>query len=200
MNKHPQRILLRAGTLLVSVFLLLSMTGCFGVDGQFKRLRNSVVEGANVDYEVEVEFGIGPMLIGFAKKVVSWSDEPDSEMAVDLLDQIKKVQIGVYQLNDFHLERSEVRERVMEIVDYMGQNGYDSIVRNYEENGGNLIMVRCHPDAPEKVKEMVVISFDPSELNIVQLRGNVNELVDVAVREGEVPGIDEAVQESKSSN
>lgn len=197
MNNNSRSIILRAGTLIVSVCCLLTMTGCFGVDGQFKRLRNTVVEGANIDYEVDVEFGIGPMLIGFAKKVVSWSDEPDSEIAVDLLSQIKKVQVGVYQLRDFQLDRSEVRDRMLEMVDYMGRNGYDAIIRNYEDNGGSLIMVKSHFEHPEKVKEVVVLSFDPNELNIVQLRGNVNEIVDVAVREREVPGVEEVVEEAQ---
>jgi len=197
MNNPLQKNLMRAGTLVVSACCLLTMTGCFGVDGQFKQLRNTVVEGANVNYEVDVEFGVGPMLIGIAKTVVSWSDEPDSEVAIDLLSEIKKVQIGVYQLDDFKLERSEVRARMLEMVEYMGRNGYDAIIRNYEDHGGSLIMVKSHFEHPEKVKEIVVLSFDPNELNIVQLRGNVNEIVDVAVREREVPGVEEVVEEAQ---
>jgi len=194
MNSH--RPLIRAVTLLVSALCLLTMTGCFGVDGQFKKLRNNVVEGAGIDYHVEAEFGIGPMLIGMAKTIVSWSDDSDAEVAIDLLRQIQKVQIGVYQLEDFHLGKADVRDRIRSIVGYMSTNGYDAIVRTFEDSGGSLIMVRAFPENPDRVKEVVVLSFDMNELNIVQLKGDVNEIVDVAVREHEVPGVDEAVEEA----
>ncbi len=195
MNNH--RTVIRAGTLMVSALCFLSLTGCFGVDGQFKKLRNTVVEGAGVDYETEVEFGIGSVVLGLAKTVISWSDEADTEIALDLLRQIKKVQIGVYELQNFHLEKVDVRDRVLEIVGYMNSRGYDAIVRTYEDSGGSLIMVKSNPENFEKVKELVVLSFSSNELNIVQLRGDVNEIVDVAVREHEVPGVEEAVEESR---
>jgi len=187
----------RAGTFLVSALCILSLTGCFGVDGQFKKLRNTVAGGAGVDYTTDTEFGIGSFVIGMAKTVVSWSDDHDADVAVNLLEQIDKVQIGVYEIQKFDLSKEDIRSRTAHLIEYMNSNGYDAIVRNYEDNGSNLILVKSNPKHPEKIREVVVVSFDPHELNIVQMSGDVNEIVDVAAREHEVPGVDDAIEETK---
>ena len=184
--------------LLVSCVGLLTLTGCFGVDGQFKHLRDTVFAGTGVEYTVKSEIGLGSFVLGFARRIVSMSDDDDAEVAQDFLREIKGVQIGSYNLHHFDLPRDRVRSKALEIIAYMEENHYDSIIRNYEHGGANLVMVRVNPDNPEKVSDFVVLNFDKHELNIVQLRGDLAKMVDIAAREGDVPGVEEAIEENRS--
>lgn len=65
--------LARGAMLLVSFICMLTLTGCFGVDSQFRNLRDVVLEGTQVEYTVEAEFGIGSFILGLARRIVSMS-------------------------------------------------------------------------------------------------------------------------------
>ena len=184
--------------LLVSFVGLLTLTGCFGVDGHFRQLRDMVFEGTGVEYTVDSEIGLGSFVLGLAKKIVSMSDDEDAEVAQAFLGEIKGVQIGSYNLQNFDLPKDRVRSKALEIIAYMNANNYDSIIRNYEGGGATLVMIRVSPEDPEKIIDFVVLNFDSHELNIVQLRGDLAKMVDIAAREGDVPGVDEAIEENRS--
>ena len=188
MNK-PRRnaTMTRGAVLLVSLACLLTLTGCFGVDGQFRHLRDTVFEGTQVEYTVESEFALGTFVLGFARRIVSMSDDGDAQVAIDLMKEIKGIQIGTYNLNDFRLTRSEAHRKAMEIVRYMQQHNYDSIIRSFENDSTSLIMVRTDPDNPERISDFVVLDFGHNELNLIQLRGDLTAIVDITAREGEIP-------------
>jgi hypothetical protein len=195
MNK-VQGKLTRGAMLLLSFVCMLTLTGCFGVDGQFRHLRDVVMEGTQVEYTIEAEFGIGTFFIGLVSRIVEMSDDEDAEIAQSLLKQIKRVQIGTYKLENFDLQKKDVHRKTMEIVAYMKQHEYDSIIRNYENGGASLIMVRMNPNKPDRISDFVVLDFDRNELNLVQLKGDLAEILDIAIQEGEVPGMEEAIEES----
>ena len=182
----------RGAVLLVSLTCLLTLTGCFGVDGQFRHLRDTVLEGTQVEYTVDSEFALGSFVLGLARKIVSMSDDDDAQVAVDLMHEIKGIQIGTYNLKNFNLSRKEAHRKGMEIVDYMQQHNYDSIIRSFENNSISLVMVRVDPDNPEHVSDFVVLDFDHHEMNLIQLRGDLTAIVDITAREGEVPDSIEA--------
>lgn len=188
---------MRAGTLVVAALCMLSLTGCFGVDGSFKKLRDSVVHGSNADYQVEAEFGIGSLIMGMARKVVSWSGEPDAAQALEMLQQVHKVQIGVYSLNPIDPSPLSHRDRIGMLLQHLQGQGYDAIVRNYAASTGSLILIKSELEQRDRVREIIVLSLDGTELSLIQLRGNVNEIVEIAAREHELPGVEAAIDEAR---
>lgn len=197
---HRQSILARGATLVVSLFCLLSLSGCFGVDSQFVKLRSTVLDGTGASFEVEEEFGVGSFVLGIAKGILGFiedkEEDPELAIAISLLDQIKGVQIGTYRLRDFDFDSDNMRGNAMEVVHYMNDRGYDSIVRSFEDDSVSLIMVRSNPKKPNKINELLVVDFSERELALVQLRGDVSEIVDIATREKEIPGMDEAIEDT----
>jgi hypothetical protein len=178
----------KAATLVVAAFFLVTMTGCFKVDGSFRQLRDTVVEGAGYTFTTESEFGIGSFVLGAARMVIRWADDGDAEEADALLQHVKGVQLGVYRLED--TRRSLAQEPgsgLKELISFLDGRGYDAIVRSYHADGGSLILVRCEGKQRDQVKELIVVSIEASELTVVQLRGNVNEIVAFVAREHEVP-------------
>ncbi|MEQ9825945.1 MAG: hypothetical protein ABQ298_16300 [Puniceicoccaceae bacterium] len=188
----------RAVTLMVSALCLLSLTGCFGVDGSFHRLRDSVVRGAASGYQVEAEFGIGSLMLGLARKVISLSDDSDADVALGILQQVSKVQVGVYSLDHSLVTGANpsCRQRLVHLLESLMGEGYDAIVRNYEDTRGSLILVRSDPRHLERVREIIVVSLEQQELHLVQLRGNVNGIVELVAREHELSGVDKVVEQA----
>ena len=80
------------------VLVSLSFTGCLGVNGEFRTVRNHVLRNIDMDVNRNIELSIGPALISFASLFVSFAetDEPVDEM----MRQVKRVQVGVYEVQE----------------------------------------------------------------------------------------------------
>lgn len=195
---NTRKIIARGGIILVSSFCLLSLTGCFDVDNQFKQLRGIVLDGTHADYTVEAEFGLGGFVIGVVQKIVGFAadDDEDARIVQSVLKEIKGIQIGTYKLNNYSFERTDVFSKMQGIISYMNGFDYDSIIRNYDVDGASLIMVRTSRDRPDRIREIVILDFGHNEMNLVQLKGDIANIIDVVIREKEIPGMDEALEKS----
>jgi hypothetical protein len=175
--------------------MVLSLSGCFGVDKSFEIVRDEVVNQVADDYQTEVEFGVGGFVLGLASKIISWSDEPDAEIALELIRQIRSVQVGVYSVDQSIPDRRDSYYFLRELSEHLTASGYETIVRTFEPGGYTMIFARFDPTQKEFARELMVLSRDSNEVSLVQLQGNLNRLIDVAAQEKEIPGMEEAVQE-----
>ncbi|MCG8528156.1 MAG: DUF4252 domain-containing protein [Opitutales bacterium] len=193
--KDKEKFAVRGASLFLALICLSTMTGCFGVNGQFVALRDLVLKQTDGAYETEAEFKLGGFILGIASKIVSMADDPDAATAKEILDKISAVQIGAYQLESHSWNPDLVYPRVREMANYMLNHGYDAIVRSYERDNCSLIMVKSDFQTHQSIREIVVLNLEPDALQIVQLSGEIGGIIDTVIREREVPGLEDATED-----
>lgn len=159
---------------LAASFLL---SGCIAVDGYFKNIRNKIFSSVEGDFHKEVEFSLGAAAITLSSVVVSFSDAPD--FTDDMLRKIDRVQIGVYKNVDWRNYKPNFNS-LKEITTELKEDDYECIVRSVEQNEMVAVMVKTEPD---RLKEMFVITLSDEELVITQIFGDLDELIEIVIRE-----------------
>jgi hypothetical protein len=165
-------------TLGLIVFVSLSFTGCLGVNGEFRTVRNHVLSNIEMDVNRDIEISIGPALISFASLFVKFAEteEPVDEM----LRQISRVQVGVYKIKDTFSETIDYSV-VKSLSDLMSEKGWKYIVRSRDRNEVATVFVKS--DEVDKLSEMFVIAISGEEIVFVQINGDLEDLIEIAVRE-----------------
>jgi hypothetical protein len=171
-----KKIIIGVTLLLFGLFL----TGCFGVNREFKEIRNDVLSEVDMDLKRDIEIGVGAGLISFASIFINFAEteEPVGEM----MRQIKKVQVGVYR----KMDRSEnINFSTLRMVsNKMHENGWQYIVRSKDRNHVAAVFVRMNVDDDyEELTEMFVISSEDEEFVLAHVEGDLTELIDIVVRE-----------------
>ncbi|NOX19461.1 MAG: hypothetical protein GXO87_14435 [Chlorobi bacterium] len=139
------------------VVILFSVTGCFGVNGNFKQMRNYLLNNIDGSFKKDTEFAVGPAAIALAGFAASFSDEKDGEFASDVLGNISKVQIGVYKvkkMNKFSLNFPLLKN----ISEKMERKGWKYIVRTIED--GEMTAIFLPKDLERGVKKLFIFSVN----------------------------------------
>lgn len=159
---------------LASSFLL---SGCIAVDGYFKNVRNKVFKSVEGDFHREVEFSLGAAAITLSSVAVAFSDAPD--FTDDMLRKIDRVQIGVYENRDWRSYRPNFNS-LRTITADLADDGYEFIVRTINRDEMAAVMIKGDD---YKIKEMFVVAVNNEELVMTQIFGDLDELVEIAIRE-----------------
>ncbi len=160
---------------LVSVFLF---AGCFGVEGNFKNIRNDLLSAAGTRFHTDIEFSLGKFGLGIAKEIVR--HENNDEDAKEILKHISKVQIGVYKNRSRTMP--EFKDSFIRKADKeMERHGWESIVKNYGERELNIVYVQN--DNSGRLSEIFVINMDRKELTLVEVSGNLDEVITYIIKE-----------------
>ncbi|MCK5086623.1 MAG: DUF4252 domain-containing protein [Melioribacteraceae bacterium] len=166
---------------LLSILLLLtvsiSLTGCFGVRRSFKNMRTYVFENTNIEYEKQIEFRVGAgglMLAGMFVKLAD-TDEPIDK----LLGQISDVQIGIYE-NEKNVEFNADYKSLKNITNIMERAGWEFIVRSVNRDELTAVFVKQNN---ERINQLYIIAVTNEEMVLVEVHGNIDELVAIAIRE-----------------
>jgi hypothetical protein len=165
-------------TILILLIAAFGLSSCIGVNRGFREIRSNILANVEGDFEREIEFSIGSGLLALAGAFVSFADtEVDVE---DMLDQIDRVQIGVFKNRDFR-EFSYSTRLLDDISQKMKEQGWSYIVKNKERNELAGIFVRENSD--NELRQMFVIALERDELVMTEISGHINKLVEIAVRE-----------------
>jgi len=163
---------------LIILFSSTLFVGCFGVDGNFSSLKNKILSSTGNRYYTDVEFSVGSFGISIAKAVVK-SDDNDRE-AKEILDNISHVQIGVYK--NHHSSSFNNSFQILKDIDsQMMENGWQYVVRsrcNKEVTGVYVKIVNGN-----ELKELFVVNLDQRELTLVEVKGNLEKVLETAIRE-----------------
>ncbi len=156
----------------------LSFTGCLGVNGEFRTVRNHVLSNIEMDVNRDIELSIGPALISFASLFVSFAetDEPVDEM----LRQIKRVQVGVYEVREVFTDKVN-SSVVTALTDLMSEKGWKYIVKSRDHNEIATVFVRS--EEVDELSEMFVVAVSGEEIVFVHIEGELEDLIEIAVRE-----------------
>ena len=159
------------------LFLLFISTGCIEVNDEFTGMRNKIISHFNNDYKSEVQFSVGSVGITISSWIVGAAQ--DEEFVDDMMREVDGVQIGVYKKLTSEDEKgfavlNEIEEDMQEI-------GWKSFIRSYDNGEVTAIYLRTNPD--EYLKRLFVISSDDDQLVIVEVKGDLKELISTAIRE-----------------
>lgn len=159
--------------LLLPVFL----NSCIGVNEEFTDIRNEVINNFGGEYQSEVQFSIGSAGITVSSWLVDAAAEED--IAADILEDVSSVQVGVYK----KLRRTDSPDMntLREIESKMSESGWKSIVKTCDNNKLAAVYVRKNP--PEALERLFVISLDKDQLVLVEVEGNLKEVISTAIRE-----------------
>ncbi|MCO6474648.1 MAG: DUF4252 domain-containing protein [Melioribacteraceae bacterium] len=162
--------------LLLAALFMMNFSGCIGVNGNFKRVRDNIL--VNIDGRADrvVEFALGPSGMMFASLITSFA--ADEEYVDDLMRQVTKIQVGVYERKDF----SEPNYMMLkDLSDEMNDQGWNYLVRSYDH--GNLAAVFTQSDDLDNIHSLFIVVLERDEMVMVELKGNLDRMIEIAVRE-----------------
>ena len=162
--------------LLIPLFIMF-INGCIGVNGEFARIRNEVIKNFDGEYKSEMQFSIGSVGITVSSWIIDASAEKD--IAADILDDVSFVQVGVYKklLGTDLPDMNTLRE----IESKMSESGWKSIVKTCDKN--ELAAIYIRKDRSEILDRLFVISYEDSELVLVEVEGDLKEAISTVIRE-----------------
>ena len=168
--------------LLALVSLLITTTGCIGVNKNFKNLRNQVFDSLNENFDKTIEFSLGKSAFMFASKFID-TDEEEDENIQDMLKDVSNVSIGIYEReekNNFTTTKSSGRI-LNKISDNLEVDDWDSIVK---VNGKDeTIGIYIKENDSEEINEMFAVILSNDEMVMLKLKGNLNTLADKVVEQ-----------------
>lgn len=172
---------MKRGFLIPAVFALISVflfAGCFGVEGNFKSIRNDLLSAAGTHYRTDIEFSLGKFGIGIAKEIIRHDN--NNEDAKEILKHISKVQIGVYK-NHSRMMPEFKASFIKKADEEMERHGWESIIKNFGKRELNIIYVQNENSG--RLSEIFVINMNRRELTLVEVSGNLNEVITYIIKE-----------------
>ncbi|MFC2084131.1 DUF4252 domain-containing protein [Bacteroidota bacterium] len=163
---------------IVLVILSLNFSGCIGVNYQFRKIRNHIFDNMNLERQRVIEFSVGPAGLLLAGMVVQFSDvdEPIDE----ILGQISRVQVGIYDKTETDMGKPDFSV-LRSLSDLMNKAGWQYIVRTID--GDDMAAVFVRSNYKEEIEQLFVIALSDEELVLVELQGDLEEIVEIAIRE-----------------
>ena len=140
-------------------------------------MRDEIIKNFGGEYKSEVQFSVGSIGISVSSWLVDAN--ADEDIAADILDDISSVQIGIYK----KLKESNLPDinTLRDIEDKMFQSGWKTIVRS--SDNGKLTAVYVRTNHAEKLDRMFVINLEDDELVLVDVEGDLNEVIATVIRE-----------------
>lgn len=150
--------------------------GCFGVDGNFSRLKHEILSSTGTRYYTDVEFSVGSLGLSIARIAVKKEDDPDAK---EILNNISHVQVGVYK-NDHASSLDKGFQLLQDINSQMVENGWQYVVRSCCKNEITGVYVKVN--SGNQLKELFVVNLKHDELTLVEVKGNLEKVLETAIR------------------
>lgn len=160
----------------VAIFLLLFVTGCINVNSKFKEIRNNVLSNFDNSYKINVEFALGPSTINMASAFVNFDKEAEGQDVGLMLRQVNRIQMGVYERSgnaSFEAYQNNNLKNLLEEDDWY------RIIINKEFTSVSEIFVKENSEG--RLKQMLVVNAETDQMIIMELSGDLDELIAVAV-------------------
>jgi hypothetical protein len=154
-------------------------TGCISVNRDFKRIRTNIFENSNVNITNKFELGIGKSAISLVSLFVTFKTSEKEIDPGEYISQLNSVQIGQYKLGR---KISDIAVSVKNITDYMKTEGWHYIVKHSSKKEITMIFLRDNMDNSE-LNDLFIINLQDNVLVLVDLNGELNHLIDIALRD-----------------
>ena len=167
--------------LLLSAFLLsILLTGCIGVNSEFKSIRKTFFDNAEIKYKKEFEIGIGSLGLSLAGTIVKIADD-EHEYLDDMIKEISSVQVGTYIIDpdDIPLYRNNMTQ----LVNKLREDDWNLIIKNISSSELNLVFVKEFYEEEDEEITLLVINVDNNETVIAEIEGNLAKVITYALKE-----------------
>lgn len=163
--------------LLMLAVTVAATPGCFfnpDIDDMVEALELEL-DGVELEPEMRLRFGRASM--GLARTALRFAedDDPDVAMAGDILDGVREVHLGVYEV--WGLDETPRLPR--SICNDLDEDGWSLVVEARDWSSGVWILSQIERD---EVTGLYVVSIDDHELVVVKLRGDLTRAIDGMVR------------------
>ena len=171
---------LRVAIIVFSIFSLTFMTGCIGVNKEFRDIRNIIFSNSKLEFKKEIEFSVGPGGMALAGMFVRFADDEDGRDISEIIGDVSRVQIGIYKNEKKHKYDTGF-SFLKDINEEMNNNGWYYIVRAVEHN--ELAAVYIKDDGNENLREAFIIALNDEDLVFANIYGNLNGLIETAIKQ-----------------
>lgn len=157
--------------------------GCAALNEDFIQTQSTMANVLDAKITKEQQITVGPFLLFFVRSLISLSPdgEEDAKLAKGLVKSIRKVQIGVYNVHGKNLSqnRPDILRRIHEAME---KDGWEAIVRHTDN--GSLAGIYIGYDKANHLNRMFIVSLEGKELSMVHLKGRLEQLAEIAMRDG----------------
>lgn len=162
--------------LILSAFLGLICTGC--TNSEFNLIERSIQHQIRpADMKTQFKCSFGPLSMSTIRGIVSLTDADD--VAKQQLKNIRKVQVGVYELSKKDDEAIELSVPG-QVIDKLQKSGWELLVRVKERDESVVILFK---ELKRGKVSLYVVSLDYDEVVIVEVVGNLDHILDEALKE-----------------
>lgn len=168
---------------------LLLFPGCFSVDHDFKSIRNIALKECGKHFYTEHEFALGSFELWLADGIVGMTDADQN--AKDILDHVSGVQVGEYK----RTKSSDIgsKEILKNIDRRMKKMGLVYLVKSFSKDEVSAVYI--NRESRKTFNELYVVEVNDNEIIVVQITGNLEKVIDIAIRE---EGLDSFIDEGES--
>lgn len=181
MNQTKRKIS-RTLQIITGLLLTLTLSGCFEVNGNFKEIRNSILNNFENSYSKNIEYSFGNITLSLADIFVTFSDDEGAEFASDILDDISNVQIGIYKIKIQNIKNLNNQNWFLrKTVHTLTEQGWNILALIVKHN--NMTAVLSKENGENIPAEMLVVNMNENKLLLAELSGNLNKIIDLALKE-----------------
>ncbi|MCL4179795.1 MAG: hypothetical protein KJ072_18875 [Verrucomicrobia bacterium] len=145
-------------------------------------LRDCVLTSTVADGRKEIEFSVGPLVLGLARAGLNWVElEPEVR---SLLGAVRGTSVGVYRLDQAALDRPSLIERV---DDVMSRRGWERMLGVLDGNNCVLAYVPTNLRSPHDLRLSLVV-LDGRQLVVASVRADPEPVMELLLREARQAG------------
>ena len=160
----------------VLVLLMLGLTGCFKVSSDVRTLRESVMKSGAMEWNQEIELGVGAITLNLARAGLAFVDLPPEARAA--LHAARGAEVGVYRLRDARKPLN--RAALLSAADKaMAGRGWDRIVGVLDQRELVAIYMPNDVRSARHVK-ICLLTLSGEEMVIACARSNLEPLMEMA--------------------
>jgi hypothetical protein len=167
---------------LALILLMLTNTGCIGVNKNFKFLRNQVFENLDSNFDKTIEFSIGKSAFLFLSNFIDVDDE-ESENIKNMLKDVSHISIGIYERdNKNEIANSKFPQKLLSrISQNLEVEDWESIVK--VNSNDETIGIYVKENDSEEINEMFAVILSDNEMVMLDLNGNLNSLTEQVIEQ-----------------
>lgn len=165
---------------LCSLFLVglmaVSLSGCI-YSHEIAQTRKAIErEYRDADFDYLFMFTMGPGSMRTMKWLAKYVDDDDVQIARSYLDDVKRIQVGVFDVDDL----PDLEDMDVPALKRFQRGGWETAVKARDRDEMVWVMYRERHDA---VRDLYVIVLDYDTMVLARVQGNLNRLLERAVRD-----------------
>lgn len=159
---------------LLAGLLAILASGCTPWRGPVD-VRRDVHGATGAHYNRTFGLTVGPTAMAIARWGVRQGDDEDSEQVAALLAGLRKVEIGIWEVEEAGIGDPR---RGIRAEDFPGW--FPLVEATPEGEGAVLVLARG--ETPAAIRKMLVIVDDSEELVVIRMRGRLDTVIEEAIR------------------